>query len=98
AALQQTLDTLADPADAANLSWFFKTGPGGYGEGDCFRGIRVPALRRLAKQYRTLDLPSVTQLLTSRYHEDRLLALLILVEQFRRGDAAQRAAIYHHYL
>ncbi len=98
AELQQTLDTLANPTDAANLAWFFKTGPGGYGEGDCFRGIRVPALRRLAKQHRTLDLPSVTQLLTSRYHEDRLLALLILVEQFRRGDADQRAAVYRLYL
>lgn len=96
--LQQTLDTLANPADAANLAWFFKTGPGGYGEGDCFRGIRVPALRRLAKQHRTLGLPDVTHLLTSPYHEDRLLALLILVEQFRRGDADQRAAIYRLYL
>lgn len=98
AELQHTLDTLADPADAANLARYFQTGPGGYAEGDRFRGLRVPALRRLAKQYRTLDLPSVTALLTSAYHEDRLLALLIFVEQYRRGDAAQRDAIYRLYL
>jgi 3-methyladenine DNA glycosylase AlkD len=98
AELQSTLATLADPADAANLARYFKTGPGGYAEGDRFRGLRVPVLRRLAKQYRTLDLPSVTLLLTSAYHEDRLLALLILVDQYRRGDAAHRAAIYRLYL
>lgn len=98
AELQQTLATLADPTDAANLARYFQTGPGGYAEGDRFRGIRVPVLRRLAKQARGLDLPDVTRLLTSAYHEDRLLALLILVEQYRRGDAAQRAAIYRLYL
>lgn len=98
AELQQTLAALADPADAANLARYFQTGPGGYAEGDRFRGIRVPALRRLAKQARGLDLPDVTRLLTSAYHEDRLLALLILVEQYRRGDATQRAAIYRLYL
>src|SRR5690606_41164710 len=49
------------------------------------------------KQHRTLGRSSVTHLLTSRYHEDRLLALLILVEQSRRGDADQRAAIYRLY-
>lgn len=96
--LEHTLAALADPADAANLARFFQTGPGGYAEGDRFRGIRVPALRRLAKQARTLALPDVTQLLTSAYHEDRLLALLILVDQYRRSDAVQRAAIYRLYL
>ncbi len=98
AELQQTLDELADPIDAAQLARYFQTGPGGYAEGDRFRGIRVPVLRRLAKQHRGLDLPSVRQLLRSGHHEDRLLALLILVEQYRRGDAEQRAAIYSLYL
>lgn len=96
--IQAELTAPADPVDAANLARYFQTGPGGYAEGDRFRGLRVPVLRRLAKQYRGLDLPSVTQLLTSDYHEDRLLALLILVEQYRRGDAEQRAAIYRLYL
>lgn len=98
AELQQTLDELADPIDAAQLARYFQTGPGGYAEGDRFRGIRVPVLRRLAKRYRGLELSDVTQLLTSDYHEDRLLALLILGEQFRRGDAGQRDVIYRLYL
>jgi 3-methyladenine DNA glycosylase AlkD len=96
--LRRALEAQADPVDAANLARFFKTGPGGYGEGDRFRGLRVPALRKLARQYRELDKPSVLALLHSPFHEDRLLALLILVEQFRRADAFGQAEIYRLYL
>jgi 3-methyladenine DNA glycosylase AlkD len=96
--MQTQLAGLADPRDAGFLQRYFKTGPGQYGEGDLFRGIRVPALRKLARAHRALPLQSSAQLLQSPYHEDRLLALLILVLQFARADPAGRAAIYRLYL
>ena len=92
------LETLADAEIAKSSAWFFKTGPGEYGEGERFRGIRVPTLRKLVKGYRALPHAEVLTLLQSTWHEDRLLALLIWVEQFRRGDAEQRQLIFDDYL
>ncbi len=77
---------------------FFKTAPGEYGAGDKFIGIRVPVLRTLAKEFRALPLPEVTALLHSPIHEERLLALLILVDGYARAAAAGRAKIYALYL
>ena len=92
------LQGMGDPAIAAHSQRFFKTGPGEYGEGDIFLGIRVPELRKLSNRYRDLELKEVRQLLGSNYHEARLLALLILVQQFKRGDAELQKAIYTIYL
>lgn len=96
--IQQRLEALGDAEKAAHAQRFFKTGPGQYGEGDLFRGIRVPVLRKLAKEYRALPLAETIRLLQSSMHEDRLLALLILVYAFTKGDAATRRAIYDQYL
>ncbi len=98
AAVHRRLTALADPARAAASRWFFKTGPGEYGEGDRFLGIRVPVLRQLSREFQDLTPAAVSRLLTSRWHEERLLALLILVRQYGRGDAARREAIYRQYL
>lgn len=92
------LESLADAETAKSSMWFFKTGPGEYGEGERFRGIRVPTLRKLVKEYRALPHADVLTLLQSAWHEDRLLALLIWVEQYRRGDEATRQTIYDDYL
>lgn len=96
-AIQRQLALLGDPPVAEVLRRFFKTGPGEYGEGDYFRGIHVPALRELSRKYGGLSLPQVLRLLASRWHEDRLLALLILVRQFERGDGTTRARIFATY-
>jgi 3-methyladenine DNA glycosylase AlkD len=77
---------------------FFKTGPGEYGEGDIFLGITVPELRRLATSYQAITLMEVTQLLRSTIHEERLLALLILVRTYARGDEHAQKRIYELYL
>ena len=77
---------------------FFKTGPGEYGEGDRFLGTTVPDLRRLSVTYEALPLGDLSSLLKSPWHEERLLALLILVRQYERGDHAARNAIYKLYL
>ena len=77
---------------------FFKTGPGEYAEGDIFLGVTVPVLRRLAKQFQELELKSVVELLKSPIHEERLLALLVLILQYRKSDADHKSRIYRVYL
>lgn len=96
--IQSEMRTLADPDIAAVSMRFFKTGPGQYGEGDRFRGIRVPVLRKLAKKYRSVSFGDLEKLLHSAFHEERLLALLILVQQYTGGDGAERKRIYRLYL
>ena len=89
---------LANPSRAAAVSRFFKTAPGQYGAGDRFLGIRVPVLRTLAATYQALSLRDVSALLRSPWHEERLLALLILVRQYSRAEPARREAIYRLYM
>jgi 3-methyladenine DNA glycosylase AlkD len=97
-AVLAALQDLANPKDAIFLQRFFKTAPGQYGAGDHFLGIRVPALRALARVHADLPLGSTIDLLRSRHHEARLLALLILVNACKKADDAQRTAIYQAYL
>ncbi|MCG6533139.1 MAG: DNA alkylation repair protein [Syntrophales bacterium LBB04] len=89
---------LGDPQRARNLQWFFKTGVGEYGEGDVFAGLRVPEIRKLAKEYRSLSLFTALQLLRSPLHEARLLALLLMVRSYQQGDIFIKEKIYHAYL
>lgn len=96
--IQDKLITFSDSEDARFLQRFFKTGPGQYGEGDLFRGIRVPAVRKLSKEYRQIPLNLVEKLLHSEYHEDRLLALFILVLKYATVDEEMKTAIYSMYL
>jgi 3-methyladenine DNA glycosylase AlkD len=97
-AIRAELRALSDPAKAVGLRRFFKTGPGEYGEGDRFHGVVVPKIRRVVKGHRNDALGAVLKLLHSAYHEERLTALLILVEQYRRGDSARKQEIYELYL
>ena len=97
-ALRKKIRKLANKEHAAISQRFFKTGPGEYGEGDVFIGIRVPILRKLAKEHRDLPIKDVRQLLKSAIHEERLLALLILILKYRQGDEAERERIYNLYL
>lgn len=79
------LQRLGNPEKAVHLSRFFKTGPGEYGEGDLFLGITVPQQRLVARKYRETDLEVLHELLMSPFHEVRLTALLILLEQFQKN-------------
>ena len=94
AALQEE----ANPKTASFLQGYFKTGPGQYGEGDKFRGIKVPVIRKIVRKARRLSMEDVISLLTSPWHEDRLLALLIWVDQFIKGDEEEQEKIYRSYL
>lgn len=75
---------------------YFKTGKGEYGEGDRFLGLDVPTMRALAKELGATPLDVVEELLHSPWHEERVVALLILVRQFERGG--DRDAILALYL
>jgi 3-methyladenine DNA glycosylase AlkD len=92
------LAALGDPAQAAVVAKYFKSGAGEYGEGDSFLGISVPVLRKVVLQYRLLSLPDVALLLASPTHEHRLAALEILVTQYERGTEADRKKIVEFYL
>ena len=98
AALRRDFRAAADPARAALLARFFKTGRGEYAEGDKFLGLSVPATRAIAKQYLHLPLGDLRRLLASPWHEHRLCALLLLEERFRRGGPELREKIYGLYL
>lgn len=89
---------LGDAKIAAHSARFFKSGKGEYGAGDRFLGIRVPETRRFARRYRDLSMRSVGALLKSAYHEERLLAVLILVAKYERGDEAERQRVFDAYL
>jgi 3-methyladenine DNA glycosylase AlkD len=95
--LQNEIKLSANPVQAVNLQRFFKTGPGQYGEGDIFLGIMVPVSRSLAKKYRDLTFKEIKTLLYSVYHEERLIALMILCEQFRKGDEKIKEDVFTFY-
>ncbi len=96
--IRKRLLELADRKHAAVSQKFFKTGPGEYAEGDIFLGIKVPVLRALAKEYLDLSLTGLHSILKSKYHEERLLALLIMVGQFGKGDSEKKQHLYDLYL
>jgi 3-methyladenine DNA glycosylase AlkD len=96
--IRSELRSVCDPAKALVLARFFKTGPGDYGEGDKFHGAVVPQVRRIVKAHRSAPGREVRKLLGSKFHEERLTALLILVDQYKRGDGTQKKDIYELYL
>jgi 3-methyladenine DNA glycosylase AlkD len=96
--IQKRLRQFATKEKARVLQGFFKTGPGEYGEGDIFLGVVVPDIRRVAKEFQNMPLGEIKKILTSRHHEERLLALLMLVREFAQGDEALKKRIYGLYL
>ncbi|MFF2372283.1 DNA alkylation repair protein [Agromyces sp. NPDC058110] len=103
-ALAAAIDAAGDPVDAEFLQRFFKTGPGEYGEGDVFVGVRVPVTRRIVKGFERMPVAEASALLESPVHEHRLAALIVMVRQFeiagraRSRDDDARAALHAAYL
>jgi 3-methyladenine DNA glycosylase AlkD len=100
--VRAALDALADPARAAGMARYFKTGPGEYGAGDVFAGLRVPDVRRVVRAHRELPLDQVEALLGDAVHEHRLAAVLLLADRYgraaRRRDDIGCAAVVAIYL
>ena len=90
-----------DEAQARHLSRFFKTGPGQYGEGDLFLGIKVPTTREIVKQqWKSTSFDELEECVASPYHEIRLAALLILIQIFShaKGDTDTQKRCVDFYL
>ena len=96
--IKNEMRKLANKKIAEHSQRFFKTGKGQYGEGDIFLGIRVPVLRKIAKKFRRISLAEVSKLLESKFHEERLLSILMLVNLFKSGDEDDQELIYELYL
>ena len=96
--LTTELQELANPQKAKELSRFFKTGKGEYGEGDVFLGITVPQQRKVAKKYKTLSLTEIATLLNSEIHEYRFTALVILCDRFSQSPPDVQREIVEFYL
>lgn len=96
--LHKDLKAYASPAHATALSRYFKTGPGEYGEGDVFMGVRVPDIRRVATRHKDVPLSDVAALLASPIHEERMTALVILTLRYTRGDEKEKKKIVGMYV
>lgn len=97
------LAVFADPVRAKNSNWFFKTGPGQYGEGDIFMGATVPQVRSVGKRFFYLPLHEIQELADSPIHEERLMAAQILAARFdylkaTPDNEAQRKELFDFYL
>ena len=99
--IEAVMMSLQNPAQVDNLSRFFKTGPGEYGEGDKFLGIKVPQTREVVRTcWKGCTLQDVEPLLESQYHEIRMCSLFILVKLFAqaRRNPAEQGRIVDFYL
>ena len=98
AELEKDIRKLANSKKAKIYQRFFKTGKGEYGEGDVFLGLTVPQSRKIAIKYKDLEFDDIKKLLQSKIHEERLIALLILVHNFIRGSEKEKEKIFNYYL
>jgi 3-methyladenine DNA glycosylase AlkD len=96
--VRRALREAADPLKAKGLQRFFKTGKGEYGEGDRFLGVMVPIQRGIVKRFRSITINEAVKLLHSPYHEERLTALLLLVDRYGRGSNDEKARIFKAYV
>ncbi|OGE79223.1 MAG: DNA alkylation repair protein [Candidatus Doudnabacteria bacterium RIFCSPHIGHO2_01_FULL_46_14] len=89
---------LSNPKRARISLGFFKTGKGHYGEGDLFLGLKVPECRNIAKKHISAGFTAIGKLLKSKFHEERLIALLILTYQFEKADQKGQKEIFNFFL
>jgi len=97
--VQKELHKKSNKEKAKILQGFFKTKKGEYGEGDIFLGVVVPEQREIAKKYQELNLIEIQELLKSKYHEERLTALIVLTYKYEKTKKeTEKKEIYEFYL
>jgi len=96
--LKKELKQIANPAKAKHESRYFKTGKGEYGEGDIFLGINTADKRKLARKYSELSLKNTKYLITSKFHDYRFIALIILINKYQKADEQLKEKIFNFYL
>ena len=96
--IRKKIESEKNPKQALILQRFFKTGKGEYGEGDVFYGIKVPVQRTIAEQFKDLAFEDLKVLISSKVHEERLIAAFILVDQYKKGDEKKKKIVFDFYL
>lgn len=96
--LHQILLKSANPKKAKTYQRFFKTGKGEYGEGDVFLGLTVPETRKIVNRFKDLPFSEISKSLKSKYHEERLIGLLLLVLRYQNGSEADKRTVYEMYI
>ncbi|HEX4683823.1 MAG TPA: DNA alkylation repair protein [Gemmatimonadaceae bacterium] len=96
--IRASIHAQADRERAVGVARFFKTGPGEYGEGDEFLGLTVAEMRRVVRTHRDLARDDMIALLQSRWHEERAVALLLMVHAHERSTPAERKRLHRAYL
>jgi 3-methyladenine DNA glycosylase AlkD len=96
--VKKEIKKFADPERAKNAQRYFKTGKGQYGYGDVFLGLSVPLQRKIAKKFEGLPLSEIKKLISSKIHEHRFIALIILLSQYQKGTASDKKSIVNFYL
>src|SRR3989344_2279855 len=97
-AIKLELKRLANPQKSTFLAGYFKTGKGEYAQGDIFLGLTVPQTRKIALKFKELPLTDIEKLLQSKIHEERQVALMILVRQFVKAEEQEQKKIYEFYV
>lgn len=92
------LQALSDAEKREIFPKFFKAGKGEYGEGDRFLGVTVPNIRAIAKLHKDISIEEIRELIQSEWHEVRLCALIIMVENSKKKDEALRKELFNLYL
>lgn len=88
--VKQEIKKMGTPERAKASAWFFKTAPGQYGHGDIFVGLNMPDTRLVAKKFSGLPAPEVVKLLHSKIHEERMVALLIIVNKYSQANDQEK--------
>lgn len=96
--VKEEIQKNSNPENAKNSSRFFKTGKGQYGEGDIFVGIKNPVLRQMSHKFKDISMSDNLLLLKSKIHEERLLALFILIKKYSKADEEGKSEIFQVYL
>ncbi len=97
--LQKAFRKFKNDKDPLHAQRFFKTGKGEYGEGDIFLGIRVPVIRKFAKDNDTISLSETKVFIKSKFHEERLLGLVLLVNKYAKAKTdSEQEKLYQVYL
>jgi len=96
--VQKEIQALSNRGRAHDLQKFFQTAPGQYGEGDVFLGLTVPQVRLIAKENKAISLKEIEVLISSKFHEVRLCALIIMTLQYKsakkRGEKKKIFDVY----
>jgi hypothetical protein len=98
AAVKLEVSAQSSPERVLLLQRFFRTGPGDYAEGDRFLGLAMPQQRSIARQFRDLPLIEIQKLLDSPFHEHRMIALIMLVDQHDRADTKLKNKLHRFYV